>query len=56
MSMTKSDYQLISGVLYWQHKSDWKQICETFANALAKDNPKFKRDEFLKDCGIEGSN
>lgn len=64
--MTKKDYALIaqalkeaqpswddySGEAYDQHCND----CEVVAEALARDNPRFNRERFLKACGVESRN
>lgn len=62
--MTKKDYELIAGTLKpmqftildgnrWDGEpSDYENVCNDFANALQKHNPKFDRKKFLTACGI----
>lgn len=63
MSMTKTDYELISSQIALYAKNDSntktpksnrtaKNIAWDFANLLEQVNPKFKRERFLKDCGV----
>jgi hypothetical protein len=56
--MTKKDYELIARVLLTA-RNDWLSdettdtMSEDFADELAKTNPRFKRDVFLRACGVE---
>lgn len=57
--MTKKDYELIAGTL--KVNREWTRldsdlyhiICDNFANALNRHDPRFNRDKFLTLCGIE---
>lgn len=68
MSMTKNDYELIAGVLrevkhfatiptahkkYNDGKYDtYYMVLNKLSGELAQNNPDFKRDRFLKECGV----
>ncbi len=61
-TMTRQHFQLIADVLRKTQEDNTpsgmtnelcSQIASTFANELAKTNPGFKRDRFLKACGVE---
>jgi hypothetical protein len=58
--MTKKDYELIAKVLKNTGGGDYKALmahgntCATFAEALAKENPRFNSVKFLEACGMDG--
>ena len=65
IAMTKKDYELIALALkggYPSHqpgvsnevmRNYWKWLCGYVAEHLANQDKRFKRDQFLKDCGVE---
>ena len=58
MSMTKTDYEMISKELRYADKQGWTDHIELMAESLADtfeaSNPKFNRDKFLQACGVDG--
>lgn len=58
--MTRKDYQLIADI-FANIVEDFGQgepvqpslIAEELSDALAKDNPRFDRERFLKACGVK---
>lgn len=68
MSMTKKDYELVSDIFLNSMETIdnsvdsetarldmWDAVKDTAKYAafrFEKDNPKFKREQFLKDCGL----
>lgn len=64
--MTRKDYVLIAGALKSSHVSNTlnngnralynngiDNAASLIADALARDNPRFDRERFLKACGVE---
>jgi hypothetical protein len=63
--VTKKDYELISLALkgaYPSHqpgennnaiRNYWKWLCGYIAEQLAGQDTRFKREQFLKDCGVQ---
>jgi len=64
--MTKKDYELIASQLtvvkaHYKDGSLWREggadvyeaVVVRLSLALEQDNPRFDRDKFLKDCGVE---
>lgn len=58
--MTKKDYELIARVLRAQRDASSPEVryglrtlSVAFADELAETNPRFKRDVFLRACGVE---
>jgi hypothetical protein len=52
--MTKKDYLLLSHVLLgFEDTVKMSDLVSDLADALAKDNPRFQRDLFIKECGIK---
>jgi hypothetical protein len=57
--MTRKDYLLLANSLYWSKPDttpdipQWRSDVEAISTALQRDNPHFKRDVFLKACGVE---
>lgn len=53
--MSRKDYVKIAEVIKWQllpHK-DKVVLAHSFADMLQADNPNFKRETFLKACGVK---
>ena len=56
--MTKKHFDFVSDVLYDYSieyvvdQDQYEQLCNHFAHTLAQTNPLFKRDLFLKACGV----
>lgn len=62
--LTKQQYELLAGALLGIYPSNqpgerneairnyWKWACGYIAEQLAQQDPRFKRDQFLKDCGV----
>lgn len=55
--MTKKDYQLIASAVYSAlldggDPQELREVASHLANKLQSENNKFKRTEFLKDCGV----
>ena len=58
MSMSKKDYELIAGVLYYTQPStswlnkhvQWRHTMNAMAETLEKNNPKFNRQRFIDAC------
>lgn len=59
--MTHRDYEIIAGVLREESRAT---VCERtilagitgrLADAMVKQNPRFKRARFFKACGLEGA-
>lgn len=60
--MTRKDYILLVDALREAHphmvhqseeREQWQVDCESIADALARDNPRFDRARFLTACGIK---
>lgn len=60
--MTKKDYELIAGSFSRtqpskenlpDHHSEWRVQIFNLSSVLARENPLFNRDKFIKACGIE---
>jgi len=60
--MTRKDYELIAAAIreevnLWRDGSESQHMvgktAKAISTALAKDNPRFDRDRFLRACGIE---
>lgn len=53
--MTKKDYELIASAIHKMSSLDHGAhlyVADMLAVTLKQDNPRFKRDVFLKACGI----
>lgn len=53
--MTKKDFELIAEAIY-QADISWEAtdvVAKEFAERLEKQNPRFDKEKFIKDCGGE---
>lgn len=54
MQLTQKHFQFIAKTLAGiSSDATWTNVVEAFALELAATNPKFKRDLFLEECGLE---
>ncbi len=57
--MTRKDYVMLSAAIasaevFYREGHEAKQIvAESIADALLKDNPRFDRERFLRDCAVQ---
>lgn len=59
--MTRKDYVMLAAALhptntqpcYSEGREQHKADCEAIADALAKNDPRFDRERFLKACGVQ---
>jgi len=57
--MTKRDFEAIAAILKmrrphdWTTRPSWQQLVLDFANLLARQNPRFRVEQFKRSCGWE---
>ena len=55
--MTRKDYLAVAGILFDYRQAmvteDYANLCNDFADYMAKDNERFQDLTFLKACGVE---